>query len=73
MDIRLIYFSQAGNSRKVAKAMAEVFSSEGHSAQATSYRKANHTDFIGADLIYESYTNAGSGKSVFLPRRKEEK
>ena len=51
MNIRLIYFSQTGNTRKVAKAMAEVFNSEGHSAQTISYRKANHADFIEAELI----------------------
>ena len=51
MDIRLIYFSQTGNTRKVAKAMAEVFNSEGHSARTISYKKVNHADFMEPELI----------------------
>ncbi len=51
MDINLIYFSQTGNTRKVAKAMAAVLNSEGHSARTISYRKVSHTDFQEPEIL----------------------
>jgi flavodoxin/ferredoxin len=51
MDINLIYFSQTGNTRKLAKNMAEVFKSKGHQTRLISYKKVNHTDFTNADVI----------------------
>jgi len=51
MDTNVIYFSQTGNTRKVAKAMAEVFKDEGHRARTVSYKKIRHADFTETDLI----------------------
>ncbi len=51
MDINLICFSQTGNTRKVAKAMAGVLKSDGHTVRTISYKKAKHADFDEPDLI----------------------
>lgn len=51
MNICLIYFSQTGNTRKVAKTIAEVFNSEGHSTRTISYKESNHIVFKEAELI----------------------
>jgi flavodoxin/NAD-dependent dihydropyrimidine dehydrogenase PreA subunit len=51
MNINVIYFSQTGNTRKVAKAMAEVFKSEGDRVRTVSYKKISHADFTEPDLI----------------------
>lgn len=51
MKINLIYFSQTGNTRKVAKAMADVFKSDEHLVRTISYKKATNDDFIEPNLI----------------------
>ena len=51
MDIRLIYFSQTGNTRKVAKAMAAVFNEKNHSVNTISYKKMSNDDFTEPDMI----------------------
>ena len=51
MKINIIYFSQTGNTRKVAKTMTEVFNSENHTARTISFKNATQADFIDSDLI----------------------
>jgi flavodoxin/ferredoxin len=51
MDINVIYFSQTGNTRKVAEAIAEAFTAKGNSVRTVSYKKVKQTDFTEADLI----------------------
>lgn len=51
MNINMIYFSQTGNTRKVAKAMEDVFRSENHLVRTISYRKANPSDFAEPEVI----------------------
>jgi menaquinone-dependent protoporphyrinogen IX oxidase len=51
MNIRLIYFSQTGNTRKVAHAMAAVFNGKNHSANTISYKKMSNADFTEPDMI----------------------
>ena len=40
MDVTLIHFSQTGNTRKVAKTMAEAFREAGHVARTVSLKDA---------------------------------
>ena len=51
MDVNLIYFSQTGNTRKVAASMAGIFSGEGHNVRTISYKQAKHSDFTTPDLL----------------------
>ena len=51
MIINIIYFSQTGNTRKVAKAMAEVFRSANHSVKTIPYKKAARSDFVEPEVI----------------------
>lgn len=51
MKIRIVCFSQTGNTRKVAKAMASVFSGAGHDVRILSLDKASHDELADADLI----------------------
>ncbi|MBU0996357.1 MAG: EFR1 family ferrodoxin [Proteobacteria bacterium] len=51
MKINIVYFSQTGNTRKVAKSMAEVFQSKGHDVRTLSFKKAVSDVFINCDLI----------------------
>jgi flavodoxin/ferredoxin len=51
MKIHVICFSQTGNTRKVAKAMASVFSDAGHEVRRIAFRKLAHDDLLDADLI----------------------
>jgi flavodoxin/ferredoxin len=51
MDINIIYFSQTGNTRKVAKAMAESFKEEGHEARTIGFKKIRQMDFTDTNLI----------------------
>ncbi len=51
MHFNLIYFSQTGNTRRVAKKIYEILKSEGQQAKLISYKKANDNDFIEADVI----------------------
>ncbi len=51
MDITLVYFSQTGNTRKVAGAMADAFGDLGHSVRTVSLKKATPEDAINSDLF----------------------
>ena len=51
MDINLVYFSQTGNTRKVAKAMTGVFKTAGNETRTIGFKKLKKTDFTDADLI----------------------
>jgi flavodoxin/NAD-dependent dihydropyrimidine dehydrogenase PreA subunit len=51
MNINIICFSQTGNTRKVAKAMGEVFKNAGHEVRNIGFNKLTHADFTSADLI----------------------
>lgn len=51
MDVVLIYFSQSGNTRKVANAMAEAFLGKGHVAKSIPLKEATSAVATGADLI----------------------
>ena len=51
MHINMIYFSQTGNTRKVAKAMEDAFVSKGHAVRSISYTKVIQSDFIEPELI----------------------
>lgn len=51
MKITMIYFSQTGNTRKVAKAMAGAFQEAGHSARTVSLKKVTSEDLTGGDLL----------------------
>jgi ferredoxin len=46
MNINLIYLSQTGNTRKVAKAMEDAFRSDQHSVRTISYKSASQADFV---------------------------
>ncbi len=51
MDITLIYFSQTGNTRRIAEAMAEVFRKAGHATRLVSLKKASPQDAAAGDLL----------------------
>lgn len=51
MDIKLIYFSQTGNTRRIAEAMAEVFRAAGHTTRLVSLKKATPQDAVACDLL----------------------
>lgn len=51
MEVTIVYFSQTGNTRKVAKAMAGAFQETGQSAQAVSLKKATPQDLTGGGLV----------------------
>jgi len=51
MNVTLFYFSQTGNTRRIARAMAEVFSEAGYSARTLSLKKALPEDALDADVI----------------------
>ena len=51
MDVVLICFSQTGNTRKVAAAMADAFRETGHSAQTIPTREAIPKDATKGDLL----------------------
>jgi len=51
MDVTLLYFSQTGNTRKVAGAMADAFGDLGHSVRTISLKKATPEDVINGDLL----------------------
>jgi len=51
MDVNIVYFSQTGNTRKVAEAMAAVFSNLGHSVQTYPIEKASPKDITKGDLL----------------------
>ncbi len=51
MEVTLIYFSQSGNTRKVAAAMAEAFGAQGQRATAISLDRATADDVERCDLL----------------------
>jgi len=51
MDITIIYFSQTGNTFKVARAIADTFREEDHYVQLTALKKANPDDATIGDLL----------------------
>ncbi len=51
MNITLIYFSQTGNTRRVAQAMAEAFRQAGHATRTISLKKATPQDANTGDLL----------------------
>lgn len=51
MNITLIYFSQTGNTRRIAKTMAEVFQERGHATRLISLKKASPEDTVASDLL----------------------
>ncbi len=51
MNITLIYFSQTGNTRQIAGALAEVFRQAGHATRTLSLKKAAPGDAADADVI----------------------
>ncbi len=58
MNVTLIYFSQTGNTRCVAEAMAEVFREAGHVTRTISLKRASPQDVVEGDLL-------GIGTSCF--------
>ena len=51
MDIKVVYFSQTGNTRKVAEVMATTFGHLGHSVQTLPIKKASPKDITRCDLL----------------------
>lgn len=51
MNVTIIYFSQTGNTRKVAEVMAEAFRETGHIARTVSLKKATPHDATTGDLL----------------------
>jgi len=51
MDVTLIYFSQSGNTRRIAETMAEVFRGVGHATRLVSLKKASSLDAVSGDLL----------------------
>ena len=51
MKITLIYFSQTGHTRRVAKALAEGFQGAGHTARLVSLKRATPQDALVGDLL----------------------
>jgi ferredoxin len=51
MNMLLVYFSQTGNTRTVAEAMADVFSTKGHIVRALPMKEAQPADIAGCDVM----------------------
>jgi flavodoxin/ferredoxin len=51
MNITLIYFSQTGNTRRVAQAMAAALREAGHPTRIISLKKATPQDAVNCDLL----------------------
>ncbi len=51
MNVVLIYFSQTGNTRRVAEKMAEAFREAGHVTRTVSLKKASPQDVVAGDLL----------------------
>lgn len=51
MNVTMVYFSQTGNTRKVAEAMAEAFRGAGHRVRTIPLRKATSQDAATGDLL----------------------
>jgi len=51
MEVTIAYFSQTGNTRKVAEAMAEEFKKAGHNTTCLSIKEAKPDYFTNSDII----------------------
>lgn len=51
MNVVMVYFSQTGNTRRVAEKMAEVFREAGHVTRTVSLKKASPQDVLAGDLL----------------------
>ncbi len=51
MQVTLIYFSQTGNTRKVAEAMAEILREKGDDTRTIPLKVATPQDVVGCDLL----------------------
>jgi len=51
MDVTLVYFSQTGNTRKVAEVMAAAFRDLGHSARTVPLNNATPEDAVASELL----------------------
>ena len=51
MNVTMLYFSQTGNTRKVAETMADAFSKAGHVARIVSLKQATQQDATTSDLL----------------------
>jgi flavodoxin/NAD-dependent dihydropyrimidine dehydrogenase PreA subunit len=51
MEVNFIYFSQTGNTRQVARVMADSFREGGHAARMMSLHEANPEDAVWGDLL----------------------
>lgn len=51
MNITLIFFSQTGNTRRVARSMAEAFQQSGHQVRMLPLKKADPEDILSTDLL----------------------
>jgi flavodoxin/ferredoxin len=51
MKILMVYFSQTGNTRKVAQTMVDTFSAKGHTVRALSMKEALPADIAGCDVL----------------------
>ncbi len=51
MNVVLVYFSQTGNTRRVAEKMTEVFREAGHVTRTVSLKKASLQDVLAGDLL----------------------
>ena len=51
MNILLVYFSQTGNTRKVAETMAEAFRDKGHTVRTLSMKEAQPADILSCDVL----------------------
>ncbi len=51
MDTVIVYFSQTGNTKKVALAMADVFREQGHKVNVTSWKDVRLSDIAGCSVL----------------------
>ena len=51
MNVTMVYFSQTGNTRKVAEAMAVAFRESGHDTRTVSLQKATPEDAATSDIL----------------------
>jgi flavodoxin/ferredoxin len=51
MNMLLVYFSQTGNTRKVAESMAEAFRDKGHTVRTLSMKDTHPADILSCDVL----------------------
>ncbi|MBD3345684.1 MAG: hypothetical protein GF401_11540 [Chitinivibrionales bacterium] len=51
MKISIIYFSQTGNTKKVAATIADAFSNQKHNVKLIALKSASHEDIVSSDLF----------------------